>query len=125
MSEEKENYSAENIEAGFHLAMLESTLKEVEKLRMINKELTMQQLRLRDMVAMSVYSSFLDTSFNAESAAEDSYRAADAFMRIRDRGRTYDDDMLEIVKNLTIQNPNDSDLGSVIREFLNKKISYK
>lgn len=113
--------STENVETDLNAAILESTLVENLKLRTTIERLNRQQLSLRDTVAVSVFPSFLAIDFKAEIAAEDSYKAADALMRVRDRGRSYEDDLIEIIKTFAKLYPNDYELGSAVRSFLNNK----
>ncbi len=111
-------------ELGLHLtqSLLNSALHENEKLRTIIGKLERRQISLRDKVATEIYSRFLDLDFKADQAAEDAFKCADAFMRVRERGRVYEDDLLESLKELANISSSDQEFGAKIKLFLNKKL---
>jgi len=109
---------------GLHLtqALLQSAMAENEKLRSVIGKLEKRQISLRDKIASSVFPRFLDFDFKAEQAAEDAYKCADTFMRVRERGRVYEDDLLETLKELLKQSSSDEEFGGKIKLFLSKKL---
>ena len=109
---------------GLHLtqSLLNSALNENEKLRDIIGKLEKRQITLRDKVAASVYQRFLDLDFKAELAAEDAFKCADAFMRVRERGRIYEDDLIESLKDLMKITSSDEEFGERIKLFLSNKL---
>jgi len=103
-------------------SMLNSALRENEKLRLIIRKLEERQMSLRDSAALMVFPKFLDFDFKAEQAADDAFKCADAFMRVRERGRVYEDDLLESLKEMMKTSSSDEEFGVKIRMFLSKKV---
>ena len=110
-------------ELSLHLttSLLNSVFQENKKLRLVIDKLQKSQISLRDKVAVAVYPKFLDLNFKAEQAAEDALKCADAFMRIRERGRVYEDDLLESFNEMVKNSSSDTEIGGKLRMFLNKK----
>lgn len=103
-------------------SLLNSSLKENQKLTAINEKLQKRQISLRDKVAVEVYPKFLDINFKADQAAEDAFKCADTFMRVRERGRVYEDDLLETLRELMKESSSDEEFGGKIKLFLSKKL---
>lgn len=122
--EDDDNLQDDQGELGLRLtqSLLNSALHENDKLRTIIQKLEKRQINLRDKIATSVYSRFLDINPNAETASEDAFKCADTFMRIRERGRVYEGDLLESLKELMKLSSSDEEFGAKTRMFLNKKL---
>ena len=101
-------------------ALFKSTIKENSQLRATIERINKKESKLRDKLATKIYATLI-TLTNAEVAAEDAYKAADTFLRIRENGKSYEEDLLELFKKTAMQVPNDQDLGKTIREYLAKR----
>lgn len=75
------------------------------------------EVKLRDKVAISCFSQHFTSTPSYERAAEDSYKAADAFMRVRDHGKSYEMEVIEDIKLFVANIPNDIELGKKVREL--------
>jgi len=80
-----------------------------------------QEVDLRDRIASSVYPGFLIQSTSSEQAAEDSYRAADKMLRVRESGTAYDTDLIAILKEMRDNSMTNEVFGRNIRTFLKDK----
>lgn len=114
--------SEKQLETDLTASLLNDALLENEKLKVIIEQLQQSRIALRDLVAASVFPSYLSIDFKSEIAAEDSYKTADAFMRVRERGRSYEDDLLEIFEKMVKKNPNDTELGEEVRRWMTSKV---
>ena len=68
--------------------LLEDAYRRVRQLEEINKRLQDQILDLRDEIALDCYVSLIHEVSDADKAAEDAYRLADIFLRIREGDKT-------------------------------------
>lgn len=119
----KENESRpKDIEMRLLKSLLQTAATENSKLSEINKKLQEEQIIFRDKIALSVFPIFLEFDFKPEIAAQDAYKSADAFMRVRDAGKIYEDDLIEVLQSMVKSNPNDSNLGKTLRKFITHKI---
>jgi hypothetical protein len=98
---------------------------EIDILRKINKNLKaeIEMLRkkenhIRDLASISMFIEISKVVPDPEKAAEDSYRSADAFMRVRDRGKSYQEDILEKLKEIVANTP----LNSKANEAIGAKV---
>jgi hypothetical protein len=107
---------------GLTIEELQSKVKMLEEM---NASLQLLQICLRDKVAMSLYtSSFivnplaLNTErLSDESKAVEAFKKADAFIRVREQGQSYENELVEDLKELLKNKPNDQDLGKVVRQI--------
>lgn len=72
---------------------------------------------IRDTIAMNCFVQFFGTSPSYEKAAIDSYKAADSFLRIRDSGEIYENQLIEDLKEFVNNIPNDEELGKTVRKI--------
>jgi hypothetical protein len=79
------------------------------------------EIDLRDNIAKMVYPTFLLQSTSTEQAAEDAYRAADKMLRVRETGVAYDSEIIQLLKEMRDNTPNDQAFGRTIRTFLKDK----
>lgn len=77
----------------------------------------------RDMAAIEMFREISKEISNPEKAAEDAFRSADAFMRVRDRGKSYQEDILEKLKQLAANISSNEDLGAEVRLLITKYIN--
>ena len=93
-----------------------------EKLRV--KELIIEKMgdftpSLRDDVAVSVLPTMLSLqSLDYSTAIQESFRVADAFLRIKETGSASTEPLIEELKKTVNQYPNNAELGNVLREIL-------
>ena len=99
---------------------LDKVFKENEYLKKVNQELYSNQISFRDEIAKELFIHIFDTVSDPEKATEDAYRAADAFIRIRDKGRSYQEEILESLMDLAFQNQDNANLGVKVRLFIQK-----
>lgn len=89
-----------------------------------NAALALLQTDLRDKVATILYAgSFivnplaLDRNrLSNESKAVEAFKRAEAFMRVREQGQSYENEIVEDIQALIENKPNDQDLGEAIRQ---------
>lgn len=72
-------------------SLLESAYTENKQLREINARLEQEKLALRDDVALHCFTSIFEKTSDAKQAAQDAYRMADAFLRVRETSGVEDD----------------------------------
>lgn len=107
-----------NLEPEFRDALLHAAMRENAKLHKVIEKMSHEETQIRDFAAMELFPTLINNAPNAEVAAEDAFKAADAFMRIRERGKIYKDDILEKLANLAESTHDNAELGAKIRLFL-------
>ena len=100
-------------------SLLTSAMSENDKLRRINRKLQSSVLRLRDKVALAIYAKHIEM-VSAQLAAEDAYKLADIFLRVREGNRDQQESIINQFLYLARQYPNDQSFGAAMRETLNK-----
>lgn len=108
----------EDIEGGLLQALLSASLKENKELHEVVERLQMNEIKMRDEIAMVIFPTTLPLAPNAEAAVEDAYKAADAFIRIKERGKVYKEDILEKLTQLAESTHDNAELGVKVRLFL-------
>ena len=126
--EEAKNETAKDLkefEGNMSIEMYQDLLtKSYEKIANLKLALGATQsleIDLRDNIAKTVYPTFLLQSTSNEQAAEDSYRAADKLLRVRETGKSYDSDVIVLFKEMRDNSPNDEVFGRTVRNFLTDK----
>jgi len=76
----------EQIKIELQESLLDTAYEENEKLRLLLEEAKKEQLEFRDDVALEIYAKQFKDTPDYTVAAVDAYRAADAFLRVRDTG---------------------------------------
>jgi hypothetical protein len=100
-----------------------STIEELQsKIKMLegmNASLQLLQTRLRDEIAAKIYidSVKMISAKTNETRAEDALKKADAFMRVREQGLSYENEIIDDLKTLAYNTPNNADLGEVVRRL--------
>lgn len=84
--EEMIDEAKEQVVEDFYKDALIKAANTIESLREQNVKLQEQQLTLRDEVALQCYVVLIQVNSEYPQAAKDSYNAADAFMRYREKG---------------------------------------
>ncbi len=104
-----------------YMKLLEDSYANVASLRETLTRTHMQEITLRDQTASRVYSSMLIQATSAEQAAEDSYRAADALLRVRETGVAFSSDIIKLLNQMMDNTKDDLEFGRTVRRFLNNK----
>jgi hypothetical protein len=107
----------ENALKEFECDILRRTIK---NLKTEISELRKRELSMRDFTASDMFIEISKTVSDPEKAAEDAYRAADAFMRIRDKGKSYQEDIVEKLKEIVSSSENNEELGTKVKLFITK-----
>ena len=100
-----------------------STIEELQdKVKMLegmNASLQLLQTGLRDDVAASIFVQLIKavSAKSNERRAEESLKMADAFMRVREQGLSYENEIIDDIKTLAYNQPNDQALGEIIRRL--------
>lgn len=110
----------DSLEIDLLKSMLKATMEDNKRLRNINQDLEEEKLSYRDMVALNIFTQLYSLNPDTEQAAEDSFKYADVFMRVKERGRGYKIEIIQQITDMGKENPNDSDFGKEIRKFINK-----
>jgi hypothetical protein len=117
-----------------HEDIIGSTFDELQsKISMLeeqNASLTLLQTDLRDKAAIILYAGSFITNplaLNAnrlsnESKAVQAFKRAEAFMRIREQGQSYENEIVEDIQTLIDEKPNDQDLGEAIRQVYRNQV---
>lgn len=117
-----------------HEDIIGSTIDELQsKISMLegqNASLSLLQTDLRDKVATILYAGSFITNplaLNAnrlsnESKAVQAFKRAEAFMRIREQGQSYENEIVEDIQTLIDEKPNDQDLGEAIRQVYRNQV---
>jgi len=124
MSDDLENDQKEfegNLSSQMYRNLLERSYEKVAGLKQQLEVLQNQTITLRDKTATEVYPGILIQSTSAEQAAVDSYRAADALLRVRETGQSFDSDLTTILKEMRDSSKDDTVFGRTVRNFLNDK----
>ena len=95
-----------------------------------NTSLALLQTDLRDKVATILYASMFVTNplalnpnrLSNESKAVQAFKGADAFMRVREQGQSYENEIVEDIQTLIREQPNDDALGEAIRQVYRNQI---
>lgn len=101
---------------------------QIESLQKTNKNLKAEvellrkkENHVRDLAALSMFTEISKTVADPEKAAEDSFRSADAFMRVRDKGKSYQEDILEKLKEIVTDVPeNNEEIGARVKMLITK-----
>jgi hypothetical protein len=101
--------------------LVERSYEKVASLKLQLASVVNQSVNLRDKVAIACYSVHLDEANSTEEAAMDSYRAADALLRVRESGTTFESDILDILKRMRDTSRDDVAFGRTVRSFLKDK----
>ena len=101
--------------------LLTRSYEKIANLRLALGAANNQEVDLRDRIAANVYPGFLIQSTSNEQAAEDSYRAADKMLRVRESGTAYDTDLIAILKEMRDNSMTNEVFGRNIRTFLKDK----
>ena len=104
-----------------YMKLLEDAYKNVAILREALERTRNQEVALRDEIAAKVYPTMILQSTSSEQAAEDSYRAADHLMRIRETGVSFDSEIIKLLKQMRDSTKDDTSFGRSVRTFLNDK----
>lgn len=90
-----------------------------------NSSLALLQTELRDKVAVILYAGSFITNplalgtanrLSNESKAVQAYKRADAFVRVREQGQSYEGEIVEYLQDLIREQPNDDALGEIVRQ---------
>ena len=101
--------------------LLERSYEKVAGLKQALAAIQNQTVNLRDRIATKVYPTTLVDASSTEEAAEDAYRAADALLRVRETGRAYDSDLIDLLKQMKDSSETDQVFGRTVRTFLTDK----
>ena len=101
--------------------LLTRSYEKIANLRLALGAAQSQEVDLRDRIAANVYPGFLIQSTSTEQAAQDSYRAADKMLRIRESGTSYDTDIINVLKEMRDSSADDTVFGRTVRNFLRDK----
>lgn len=101
--------------------LLTRSYEKIANLRLALGAANNQEVDLRDRIAASVYPGFLIQSTSNEQAAEDSYRAADKMLRVRESGTSYDTELINVLKEMRDNSMTNEVFGRNIRTFLKDK----
>ena len=101
--------------------LLTRSYEKIANLRLALGAVQSQEVDLRDRIASNVYPGFLIQSTSSEQAAEDSYRAADRMLRVRESGTSYDTDLIAVLKEMRDNSMTNEVFGRNIRTFLKDK----
>ena len=101
--------------------LLEESYSKVAGLKLSLKAAQVQTVTLRDNIAVRMLPTTMVVSTSLEDAAVDAYRAADALLRVRDHGTSYDSDVIDLLKRMRDTVNDDTVFGRQIRNFLKDK----
>ena len=110
-----------NMSVQMYQELLTKSYEKIANLKLALGAAQGQEVDLRDRIASSVYPGFLIQSTSNEQAAEDSYRAADKMLRVRESGTAYDTDLIAILKEMRDNSMTNEVFGRNIRTFLKDK----
>jgi len=109
-----------NLTEQMYRELLERAYEKIATLKMSLVKVQEQTVNLRDQVASKCYPTTLSEASSTEEAAIDAYRAADAFLRVRETGVAYDSDVIKMLRELRDNNGNtDEKFGRAVRNFIN------
>ena len=110
-----------NMSVEMYQDLLTKSYEKIANLKLALGATQSLEIDLRDNIAKTVYPTFLLQSTSNEQAAEDSYRAADKLLRVRETGKSYDSDVIALFKEMRDNTPNDETFGRTVRNFLTDK----
>ena len=110
-----------NMSVEMYQDLLTKSYEKIANLKLALGATQSLEIDLRDNIAKTVYPTFLLQSTSNEQAAEDSYRAADKLLRVRETGKSYDSDVIALFKEMRDSSPNDEVFGRTVRNFLTDK----
>ena len=110
-----------NMSVEMYQDLLTKSYEKIANLKLALGATQSLEIDLRDNIAKTVYPTFLLQSTSNEQAAEDSYRAADKLLRVRETGKSYDSDVIALFKEMRDNSPNDEVFGRTVRNFLTDK----
>lgn len=105
--------SFRNLEMDFAQIRIKRLKAEIEELRK-------KENHTRDLAALTMLVEISKEVPDPEKASEDAYRVADAFMRVRDKGKSYQEDILETLKETAANATSNEELGAKVRILLTK-----
>jgi len=124
MSEDLEKDQKEfegNMSEQMYQELLTKSYEKIANLKLALGATQSLEIDLRDNIAKTVYPTFLLQSTSTEQAAQDSYRAADKLLRVRETGVPHDSDLILLLKEMKDSSPNDEVFGRSVRNFLTDK----
>jgi len=104
-----------------YMKLLEDSYANIANLRESLGRTQTQEVGLRDQTAALIYPSMLIQATSAGQAAEDSYRAADVLMRVRESGVAFSSDIIKLLKEMRDSVSTDLEFGRLVRRFLTDK----
>jgi hypothetical protein len=106
---------------GMYRELIKKAHDQIKNLNKLNETLNYMSIRYRDELASKIYVQQIELCVDFESATEFAFKAADAFLRIREEGRSYQQEIIEDIRKLTEDNPDNADLGEKIRILIKNK----
>lgn len=107
-----------NMKIEVYQELLKKAYEKVSSLELALETVNNVEISFRDETAAKVYPTMLEGSKSFNQAAEDSYRAADMLLRVRETGKTYEADVIQVLNEMKDSSPNDTVFGRTVRRFL-------
>lgn len=117
----KEEEFKDNMTPEMYKGLLVIAYEEITILKNTITRIRLKEITLRDKIASHIFGDMLKNATSNEQAAENSYRAADALLRVRESGEAYDPDIIMILKEMRDSTGDMSVFGRAVRTFLTDK----
>jgi hypothetical protein len=111
------NEMSDGLTIDFYKDALATALADKEQLELMLDAMRQAEGGFRDSIAALCFAQVFGTIPSNKDAAVDSYRAADAFLRVKEEGEKYESEIVEDIKDMVKNTPNDQALGELVRKL--------